>query len=272
MRTEPISSGRPASEWSAVGDRLTFVGHATTWMRLDGTGILTDPILRDRIGPLRRQAPSPSAELVESTDLVLISHLHRDHLDLPSLGRLTGDAVLVVPRGAGRLVSRASAGEVVELSVDEEVSLGGIEVTAVRAVHDPRRGPWGPRAEPLGFLLASRRRGVYFAGDTDLFPGMREFGRLDLALLPVWGWGPTVGTGHMTPWRAALALKRLAPRLAVPIHWGSLYPVGLRRFRPRPLSDPPLEFSRLAAELAPESRVRVLAPGSGLDLDDVGEE
>jgi L-ascorbate metabolism protein UlaG (beta-lactamase superfamily) len=271
MRTEPISSGRPASGNSSSADRLTFVGHATTWMRLDGTGVLTDPVLRGRIGPLRRQGSDPQPELLALADLALVSHLHHDHLDLPSLRRLSPDAVLVVPRGAGRFASRAGAAEVVELSIGEDVTIGGVTVTAVPAVHDSRRGPWGPRVQPVGYLLDSGHRRVYFAGDTDLFPQMRELGRLDLALLPVGGWGPTVGPGHMDPWRAALALRRLTPRLAVPIHWGTFYPLGLRRLRPRPLTDPPLEFSRFAAELAPESRVYVLAPGSGLDLDEAAE-
>lgn len=272
MRTKPISTARLASARPTGADRLTFVGHATTWMRLNGTAVLTDPVLRGRIGPLRRQGADPAPGLAAATDLVLVSHLHHDHLDLPSLRRLRAEVPIVVTKGAGRLAAKAGAAEVVELSVGEHFSLRNLTVTAVPALHDCRRGPWGPRGESLGFLLVSDRRRVYFAGDTDLFPGMWELGPVDLALLPVWGWGPTVGAGHLTPWRAALALRRLAPRLAVPIHWGTFYPVGLRRFRPRPLSDPPVEFCRFAAELAPESRVEVLAPGSGLDLVDGEEE
>src|SRR5262249_14365509 len=108
---------------------------------------------------------------------------------------------------------------------------------------------------------------VYFAGDTDLFPEMSELGSVDLALLPVWGWGPFVGAGHLDPERAARALEMIRPRLSVPIHWGTLYPAGLNRLLPRFLTEPPLEFARLARRYAPDVRVEILAPGSDLSLD-----
>ena len=96
------------------------------------------------------------------------------------------------------------------------------------------------------------------------FPGMSDLGPLDVALMPVWGWGPSSGTATSTPTGAALALRLLRPRLAVPIHWGTLYPVGLRRVRPRALSEPPLEFARQAQAIAPDVVVRVLNPGEEL--------
>jgi L-ascorbate metabolism protein UlaG (beta-lactamase superfamily) len=135
----------------------------------------------------------------------------------------------------------------------------------VPAVHDRRRRPYagGPAADAVGFVLDAR---VYFAGDTDLFDGMSELRPLDLALLPVWGWGPSLGSGHLDPAGAARALTLLRPRGAVPIHWGTFYPLGLSRLRPAPLSDPPLEFARLAAELSPEVDVRVLDPGGMMEL------
>jgi L-ascorbate metabolism protein UlaG (beta-lactamase superfamily) len=197
----------------------------------------------------------------------LISHLHRDHLDLPSLRRFPSSTPLVVPRGAGGVVARARRDEILEISRGETISAGQIEVTAVPAVHDGRRDRWGgQRIEPLGYVISGGGRKVYFAGDTDLFDGMADLGPLDLALLPIWGWGPSVGTGHLDPARAAQALAMLRPRVAVPIHWGTFYPAGLRRLRPAPLSQPPLEFRRLAAELVPEVRVEVLQPGSEMPL------
>jgi L-ascorbate metabolism protein UlaG (beta-lactamase superfamily) len=96
---------------------------------------------------------------------------------------------------------------------------------------------------------------------------MADFGgNLDLALLPVWGWGPTLGPGHLNPDRAARAAALLSPRLAVPIHWGTLYPPGLARLRPRPLSEPPREFAARARVLAPEVEVRVATPGEQVDF------
>jgi L-ascorbate metabolism protein UlaG (beta-lactamase superfamily) len=248
-------------------DRLTYIGHATTLMRLAGTVILTDPMLRGWLGPLRRQGPAPSPDLREIADLILISHLHRDHLDLPSLRRLPASTPLIVPHGAGRWAAKGGAMEIREIQLGETVTIGDVEVTGVPAVHDGYRDRHrGREIVPLGYVIRKSGRTVYFAGDTDLFPGMSELGPLDLALLPVWGWGVSVGAGHLDPQRAARALEMLRPRLAVPIHWGTFYPLGLRRLRPEPLSEPPLEFARLAKRLAPGVEVRVLEPGSETDL------
>jgi L-ascorbate metabolism protein UlaG (beta-lactamase superfamily) len=247
-------------------DRLIYLGHATTLLRLGGVSVLTDPALREWLGPLRRHGAVVDPELRDEADAVLISHLHRDHLDLASLRRLPPVTPLVVPRGAGQIASRGGADEVVEMSPGETLSIGALTVTAVTAVHDGRRGPWGRGAQPLGYVLRGDGRRVYFAGDTDLFDGMSELRPLDLALLPVWGWGPSLGSGHLDPAGAARALTLLRPRGAVPIHWGTFYPLGLSRLRPAPLSDPPLEFARLAAELSPEVDVRVLDPGGMMEL------
>jgi L-ascorbate metabolism protein UlaG (beta-lactamase superfamily) len=249
-------------------DSLRYIGHATTLIRLDGTAVLTDPMLRAWLGPLRRQGPAPSPDLLGVPDLVVISHLHRDHLDLPSLRRLPASTPLVVPHGAARWAARAGAVEIHEIRLGETIAVGETEVTGVPAIHDGYRDRHrGKELVPLGYLIRRSGRTVYFAGDTDLFPAMSRLGPLDLALLPVWGWGPSVGDGHLNPERAARALERLRPRLAVPIHWGTLYPVGLRRLRPAPLNEPPLEFARFAERLAPEVEVRVLEPGSETELE-----
>jgi L-ascorbate metabolism protein UlaG (beta-lactamase superfamily) len=151
------------------------------------------------------------------------------------------------------------------MQIGDTVTVGVVQVTATPAVHDGRRSPWGPTATTLGFVVNGSRR-VYFAGDTDLFPGMDALaGALDLALLPVWGWGPTLGPGHLNPRRAAEALQMLRPRLAVPIHWGTLAPFGLAWFRPRFLVEPPQVFAHHAHELAPQTRVVIVRPGHDLD-------
>jgi L-ascorbate metabolism protein UlaG (beta-lactamase superfamily) len=249
-------------------DRLTYIGHATTLLRLDGASILTDPMLREWLGPLRRQIPPPGPDVLGLPDLVLISHIHRDHLDVRSLRRLPPGAPVVVPRGGARWAARGNAREVREIGLGEAISIGGVEITAVPAVHDGHRdGRRGPRAEAIGYVISCGDRTVYFAGDTDLFRGMSDLGPLDLALLPVWGWGATVGAGHLDPERAARALELLRPRLAVPIHWGTFFPLGLRHLLPRFLTEPPLEFARLAHRLTPEVEVRVLEPGTDTTLD-----
>ena len=111
----------------------------------------------------------------------------------------------------------------------------------------------------LGFIVSGSRR-IYFAGDTDLFDGMSALaGSLDVALLPVAGWGSKVGPGHLDPLRAAQALRLLQPRLAIPIHWGTFSPLNRSTS-----ADPPEAFRRHAAELAPEVEVRILEPGAAL--------
>ena len=107
---------------------------------------------------------------------------------------------------------------------------------------------------------------MYFAGDTDLFPEMADLApSIDVALLPVWGWGPSVGPGHLDPERAAAAAALIAPGLAVPIHWGTFaLPRAFRR-RADP-AWPAREFAALAARQAPPVQARVLVPGEQLEL------
>jgi L-ascorbate metabolism protein UlaG (beta-lactamase superfamily) len=148
----------------------------------------------------------------------------------------------------------------------DRVTVGDATVVALPAVHDARRRPLGPTVATLGYDVAGAQR-VYFAGDTELFDGMGSLaGRFDVALLPVWGWGPSLGPGHMDPLSAARAVALVRPAVAVPIHWGTFFPVGLEVLRGSALVEPPRIFARHVAELAPEVEVRVLAPGDELAL------
>jgi L-ascorbate metabolism protein UlaG (beta-lactamase superfamily) len=248
--------GRPVA-----GERLTWLGHSTVLIETGGTRVLTDPVLRGRIGHLVRDPPLP--KLPSSLDAVLISHLHHDHLDIPTIRRLDLDAVLVVPRGAARMraVGRMRR-EVRELDAGEVVELGGAAVRAVRAVHDGRRTPLSSRVDALGFVVEGRNS-VYFAGDTELFEDMRHVADdLDVALLPVAGWGPRLGPGHMGPAEAAEAAQLLRPALAVPIHWGTLRRIGSRSAD----TAAPAAFAGHVARRAPAIRVEVLDPGESLAL------
>ena len=118
--------------------RITYVGHATTLIELDGVVLLTDPLLRDRIGHVRRIVP-PGAAL-PLLDAVLISHAHRDHLDLPSLRRLP-DAVRVYAPPAAAAVVRRAGHPVQALLPGDRVRIGEVEVLAVPALHDGRQHP-----------------------------------------------------------------------------------------------------------------------------------
>ena len=246
-------------------DRVTYVGHGTVLAELDGARLLTDPVLRGRVGPLRRHGAAPPPSLVEGLDAALISHLHHDHADLPSLRRLDREVPMLVPPGAGEFLERRGFTAVRELAPGESSQVGAVTVTAVEASHPGARRR-AKDAEAVGFLLSGTRR-VYFAGDTDLFDGMESLGEgLDLALLPIWGWGPSIGPGHLDPERAARAAALLSPRMMVPIHWGTLYPLGLARLRPGPLRAPPRELARWMRTLAPQTELRVLAPGEATSL------
>ncbi len=267
---------------SVAGLALRFVGHSTVRMDIGGRVVLTDPVLTNRVSALRRVAGSCTPADRAGTDLVLLSHLHGDHLHLPSL-RLLGDARVVVPRGAGAWLRGKGIRRVTELAPGEELADGGLRITGVPAAHSGHR--WGPRstrgpqAEAMGHLVEGAGATVYAAGDTDLFPGMADLPALDVALLPVWGWGPTLGPGHLTPARAARAVEILRPRVAVPVHWGTLALAGLARAPGRAganmrrlLVDPPHEFAAAVAELGVPTRVAVTRPGHDVALPELATD
>jgi L-ascorbate metabolism protein UlaG (beta-lactamase superfamily) len=126
--------------------------------------------------------------------------------------------------------------------------------------------PFGPWAVAIGFLVSGSQR-VYFAGDTALFPEMAHIDdHLDLALLPVWGWGPRLRGGHLDPPGAAEALTLLRPRRAMPIHWGTFWPAGMRWVGASRFTEPGGEFQMHAQRVAPEVEVLLAAPGDRLTL------
>jgi L-ascorbate metabolism protein UlaG (beta-lactamase superfamily) len=226
-----------------------------------GVRLLTDPVLRGRVAHLRRRGAAPAPP--ERVDAVLLSHLHYDHLDLPSLKLLGGDVRVLAPAGARLLLRPAGVAHVDELVPGDVAEVRGTRIEATPAEHDERRRPLGPRATPLGFVVRDRPS-VYFAGDTDMFPGMADLAPVDAALLPVAGWGPKLGPGHMNAENAAQAAVLLRPSVAVPIHWGTLYPRGRRRGEW--FHAPPHEFAARVAELAPDVEVKILEPGAGFEL------
>ncbi len=246
---------------------LNYVGHATVLVDIGRIRVMTDPILRDRVLFLQRHGPNPTPDLLveRSPDIVLLSHLHYDHADLPSLRQLSPTTTVIAPRGTGQYLERWAGVQVYEMGEGDRVQVADVEITALPAAHGQALSIPRPMDICLGYVMRNRLA-VYFAGDTDLFEGMYDVGRdfeLDVALLPVWGYSHRVGTGHLNPLTAAQALRRLKPRVAVPIHWGAfrfLGPHAAWRWV-NYLSTPPYAFANHAARLAPETEVRVLPPG-----------
>ncbi|GGK10631.1 membrane protein [Streptomyces camponoticapitis] len=256
-----------------MGNVITWWGHATCTVEDSGVRVLTDPLFARRLAHLRRRrgdVPPPEAAVA---DAVLVSHLHSDHLHLPSLAKLAPGTRLIVPRGARRAVPGLRRLDAVgrgglritEVEPGDEVEIGPLWVRAVPACHDGRRLPVGPQRSPaLGYVISGERR-TYFAGDTGLFDEMADVvGTVDVALLPVGGWGPHLGHGHLNADRAAEALSRLSPEAAVPVHYGTYWPIGMDGVRPHEFHSPGDEFVRQAARRAPGVAVHRLQHGESV--------
>ena len=249
---------------------VTWWGHSTLSLADSGVTLLTDPVLTDRLIHLRRMA-GDTPRLAGPPDAVLLSHLHADHFHLASLRAVPGEPLLIVPRGAadliGRGLGRAAAARCVEVAPGEDVTVGPVRVRAVRAAHPGGRGPWSRMsAVALGFVVEGAAR-TWYAGDTGLFDEMGGFGPLDLALIPVGGWGPTLHAHeHLDAAGAAEALRRVRASWAVPVHWGTFWPVGMGRVRQHMFHEPGGRFAEHAREVAPDSQVRVLAHGETLTI------
>ncbi len=200
---------------------ITWLGHSTVLIEVGGVRLLTDPVLRPRVAHLTRRVAEVEPSSLAPLDGVLLSHVHRDHLDVPTLRQLDREVPVVGPHGAAALIRDGRT--VHGLEPGQELEVAGVTVRATPAIHQVRRGFRDVAA--LGFVVDDR---VYFAGDTDVFGEMAGLGAIDTALLPVWGWGTKLGAGHMDPPAAAEAAALIGPRTAVPIHWGTYFPMHTR--------------------------------------------
>lgn len=245
---------------------VTWVGHATALLDIDGYRVITDPLMTARVAHLRRRRPLPSPDFYD-VDLILLSHVHVDHLHLRSLQRLRPTAKVLTPLGSARLLRKAGFSDVTEIVVGDRIDTahvdsGPITVEVVPAAHKRGRGPHSRvSADPVGFVVNGGGRRIYFPGDTDLFDGMGELGDIDVALLPIWGWGSTLGEGHLNPKRAAEATRIIQPDLLLPIHWGTYAPEDGRRRLPTWFDQPPEDLRTELAAIDELHRLGLVEPG-----------
>jgi L-ascorbate metabolism protein UlaG (beta-lactamase superfamily) len=277
----------PAARVDAGEIKITTVGHATFLIQMDGVNILTDPIWSARCspvswaGPKRHKPPGLQLENLPPIDLLLISHNHYDHLDIPTLKRLAarGAARAIVPLGDYDLVHDAGIRNVEEMDWWQSTSLSsGITITMVPAQHFSMRTPWD-RNKTLwaGFVISGPSGNVYFSGDTGYGPHFREIARrfapIRAALLPIAPFqpkslkaesSPNLSVNHMGPDEAVQAHIDLQAQLSIAAHF-QVFQLGWDRF-----DDSVNELALAMRErgLAP-AQFRAPSPGQVFELSGV---
>lgn len=256
-RTPPRQVASPPPGHIAV----TFVGHASVMLTTNRARVLVDPYLGDFLTGIRRREGACLAEAdAQRASLILVSHAHRDRLHLPSLRRLPRRALLVVPPRCTSLVQSLGFSQVVELVPGRSVEHADLEVTAVAARHDGRRGLWDRSwRSTCGYIVKCDDASVYYAGDTAYFSGFEEIGRRlhpNVALLPIAGYEPpSQRNDHMSPLDAVHAFQDLGANLLVPIGYGS-FPMGYE-----PEDQPLTWLFEVCRERGLLDRLVVLRPG-----------
>jgi N-acyl-phosphatidylethanolamine-hydrolysing phospholipase D len=239
---------------------LTWIGHSTMLVRMDGVAFLTDPVFSERASPVPFAGPKrlvpPGVPLVElpPIDFVTLSHDHYDHTDIASIRALArGGSLFIVPLGLGALV-RDVGGEAVELDWWEHVNIGTVRVHCVpsqhfsgRSVADGNRRLWA------GWVVEGPTRRFYHAGDTGYFDGFAEIGRrlgpIDLAAIPIGAYLPPsiMRFVHLNPEEAVNAAGDLGARRVVGMHWGTF------DLTDEPPDEPPRRFHAAAERLGLEA-------------------
>lgn len=276
----------PPSRVEGGGLRVTFVNHSTVLVQTEGVNLLTDPVWSDRIGPVswvgprRHRSVGLPFEDLPPIDVVLLSHDHYDHFDVPTLTRLIAkwNPEVVVPLGVRERLARlglpsangngATRGHAFELDWWRSAGLpGGLKVTAVPARHFSGRG-LRDRNSTLwcGYVVEGPSGNFYFAGDTGFgghFDDIAEcFPALRLALLPIGAYRPHwfMSPVHMSPHEAVEAHRVLRAGSSVAIHFGTF------RLADDGQHEPVEDLSRAVAALHPAPRFWALGFGEGRDV------
>lgn len=257
------ASARAGRTPATVGVR--WLGHATVVVDLGGVRLVTDPLLGRHAGLLRRSGPRPDPASFAGADAVLLSHLHHDHAEPASLRLLAPAPVLAAPSTARWVTRQGVAAVALAPGRWWRVPGSGVRVRTVPARHGHRPMPHRPNAA-TGFVVRGDGVTVWFAGDTGPFPALADVPRLagaevDVALVPVGGWGPRLSGGHLGPDEAAHVCALVGARAAVPVHWGTLHAPAARGLPPGWMERAGPAFAAAARRWAPACDVRVLAPG-----------
>jgi L-ascorbate metabolism protein UlaG (beta-lactamase superfamily) len=239
----------------AGSDSVTWLGHASFLIRLDGRTILTDPFLSAHASPLppfgpeRFAPPGLIPARLPPIDILLLSHNHYDHLDLPTIEALPARQRIqvLVPLRLGHYFTTRGFGHVRELDWHEEVEAAGIRVTGLPAIHFSKRTPFD-RNDSLwaGYAVQSSRKRIHFAGDTGYGPIFRELGRngrsFDLSLVPIGAYEPRLlmQAVHVNPEEAVRLARELKARRVAAMHWGTI------QLTEEPPFEPPERFRRAA--------------------------
>jgi L-ascorbate metabolism protein UlaG (beta-lactamase superfamily) len=239
---------------------VTYIGHATTLVQLSGVSVMTDPVYSDRLMlPKRLVEPGIAIEDLPPLDLVLVSHGHFDHLDVPTHERLPSSATAVVAKNLSDLIAPCGYERVVELAWGESFRHRDLTVTALPVRHWGTRNLLPDNRGYTGFLLQSPSGTVFFPGDTAYFPGFADYGKqfdIDVALLPIGAYRPdSFRRVHMNPEDAFQAFRDLRARYLVPIHWGT-FVISLE-----PIDEPINWLAEIAAGEPDADRVAILHHG-----------
>jgi len=234
----PLPLVDPVPLWSRppeTGLRVTWLGHSTLVIEIDGVRVLTDPVWSERASPLHFAGPKrfhpPPAPLraLPPPDLVLLSHDHYDHLDRATVRKLAKTGIpFVASLGVGGWLERwgVPAERITELDWWEAARVGDLTITAAPAQHFSGRGI-RDRSSTLwsSFHLRGPNHSFFYGADSGLMPEFTEIGRrlgpFDVTALEIGAYHPSWGDIHMGPENALIARERLGSGLFLPIHWGT---------------------------------------------------
>lgn len=235
-------------------DSITYCGHNTTLIKLDGKIILTDPLLTDyllpfKFGPKRLSPPGLQLNELPPIDIIIVSHNHFDHLNLETLASIKDKETLtvIVPLAMGHHFKKLGYKHVFELNWYEHKMIDTISVTALPSYHSSRRSLWDHNNELWAdFCIASSTKKIFFDGNTaygSVFKDIgKKFGPFDYALLSVGAYEPNavLKHNHTTPEEAVKIALDIEAKTIIPIHWGTLI------LSDEPLLEPPKRFTQAA--------------------------